>query len=410
VWGRQARERVSAAFVVLTCFVTVAFAALPEPASAEPLYKLTADIPVGWVPPTCGAVATTARCENAIISYLDAARSKLGLGPYELPSDFTALPPDRQIFILSNLDRLAYGLAPVPGLVPGLNVLAEVGVIHETDPNVLPPYPGMPIHGGSANWAGGWRNALEGYYAWMYFDSCCAWGHRADVLWSLPKSDLAMGAAAGVSGKGHRGYAMVMEGFVIGQPLPFAYTWAEAAADGAGTYPYNPGPVPHPVVLTVQVQGDGAGLVSGLASCWGFCHTTLDTEISGTLTATARAGSLFTGWGGACGGLGTCTLSTYANAAVTARFVLKASPPRYLAVRIGIGGRVAAQFWAYRARGYQCAIVQQRSRTTPRPRFVGCRSPVIFRALRKGRYYLYVRSTGELGDHSSAQRRAFAIP
>jgi hypothetical protein len=47
---------------------------------------------------------------------LDAARASMGLGPYVLPRNSRSLSADKQIFILANLDRLAYGLTPIAGL------------------------------------------------------------------------------------------------------------------------------------------------------------------------------------------------------------------------------------------------------------------------------------------------------
>ena len=44
-----------------------------------------------------------------------------------------------------------------------------------------------------------------------------------------------------------------------------------------------------------------------------------------TLTATAAAGSVFAGWSGACGGIGSCTLTMNSQKSVTANFTLSAA-------------------------------------------------------------------------------------
>jgi hypothetical protein len=217
-----------------------------------------ANIPIGQLPASCSA-GTSAGCENAVVYYLDRARADMGLPPYALPADFTQLPPDRQIFILSELDRVAYSLTPIEGLNTQLSEDSAEGVAIGDDPHL-----GSWSYGWNAwyaNWAGGYVNAPAAYYDWMYNDGygsgnlACrqpsdggCWGHRHDVFGQPGEEgdpyQEAMGAATGhQSDSGERGYAMLIVG-VLGefepQP-PYYYTWAEARADGAGTYPYDPG-------------------------------------------------------------------------------------------------------------------------------------------------------------------------
>jgi mono/diheme cytochrome c family protein len=75
--------------------------------------------------------------------------------------------------------------------------------------------------------------------------------------------------------------------------------------------------------LAVLKTGLGSGTVSGTGI---NCGTDCDEGFAGgaivTLTATAPAGSTFAGWGGACSGTGTCTLTMSAPRAVTANFQL----------------------------------------------------------------------------------------
>lgn len=77
--------------------------------------------------------------------------------------------------------------------------------------------------------------------------------------------------------------------------------------------------------LTVTKAGVGSGrVVSSPAGidCGSSCSTTFDTKTSVTLTATAEAGSTFTGWSGACSGATTtCTLTALDAQNVTATFV-----------------------------------------------------------------------------------------
>jgi hypothetical protein len=78
------------------------------------------------------------------------------------------------------------------------------------------------------------------------------------------------------------------------------------------------------VPLTVTKSGFGTGTVSSQPagiSCGAQCQNGYDAGTSVTLTATADAGSLFLGWGGACSGsAATCTVKMDAATQVDARF------------------------------------------------------------------------------------------
>ena len=67
-------------------------------------------------------------CLTEAVGALDQARARLGLPPYQLPSNFSALGPAEQVFVLTNLDRVYYGLAPITGLTADLNAAAATGV------------------------------------------------------------------------------------------------------------------------------------------------------------------------------------------------------------------------------------------------------------------------------------------
>jgi hypothetical protein len=209
------------------------------------------DFPPGPMPAACHSAPKSATCVNAAVYYLDRARARLGHGPYKLPADFASLGPGRQAFILTNLDRLLYGLKPIPGLTAQLDQDAAAGVRSEDDPHSRDRAFGYY----TSNWAGGYANMPLAYEGWMYDDGygsgnedCTSpaasgcWGHRHDVLWKFGGSDpLAMGAAAGMGRTGLAGYAMLLgEGDRSYHPT-YTYTWREARAEGAGTNRYNPG-------------------------------------------------------------------------------------------------------------------------------------------------------------------------
>ncbi len=76
--------------------------------------------------------------------------------------------------------------------------------------------------------------------------------------------------------------------------------------------------------LTVAKSGTGTGSVTSSpagVNCGATCVGSFATGASVTLTATAAAGSTFTGWsGGGCSGTGTCHVTLSADLAVTATF------------------------------------------------------------------------------------------
>ncbi len=80
-----------------------------------------------------------------------------------------------------------------------------------------------------------------------------------------------------------------------------------------------------PKTLTVSKTGAGTGTVTSSPAgidCGPTCTHAFAHGTSVTLTATPAAGSVFTGWGGACSGTGTCQLTMSADHSVTADFAL----------------------------------------------------------------------------------------
>jgi List-Bact-rpt repeat protein len=96
---------------------------------------------------------------------------------------------------------------------------------------------------------------------------------------------------------------------------------AEFALESTGTTEFP---------LTVTKSGTGTGTVTSNPAGIN-CGTTCSAEFpEGTeveLTATAAAGSKFTGWSGACTGTGACKVPVTAAATVGAAFALEATPP-----------------------------------------------------------------------------------
>lgn len=219
-------------------------------ASAAAPSNPTANIPAGPLPRACASAPRGPLCIAGVVRSLDHARAQLGFGPYLLPTDFARLSGARQLLVLSNLDRVAYGLPPIDGLSPVLNTVAAAGVSADADPNPSSLLSSFSTFGWSSNWAGAYPNAPEAYYAWMYYDGwsgrgtsnldCTSpdasgcWGHREDVL-SFPELGmLSMGASVSRDAHGQIGYAMTLVWTPVTNWTNYTYSWAQAEAAGAG--------------------------------------------------------------------------------------------------------------------------------------------------------------------------------
>lgn len=379
--------------------------ALGVPASASagsPAPDPPANSRPGPMPVVCRADPRAVACTNAMVYYLDLARRRIGLGPYLLPAAFPSLPADQQVFILTNLDRGAYGLAPVGGLTAELGVDAYAGVLDDTDPT---------WSAGSyytSLWAGSFDSFLVAYYSWLYADgpgsgnldcgpqnaSGC-WGHRHGALWLFPAGPLAMGAADGPDRSGQAGYAMLLaSGATTAYQPVYTLTWGQALAAGAGANRYDPGLPQIPVALGLRITGYGQ--ISGAARCAApSCAATATVGIPFSLQATPAPGWVFAGWTGACRGTAACAATPTGALSVTAvfaplqvkiaAFVLHRSS-RSLTVRVA--GPPGATF--------SCSLVRRSSRrhAFPNARYIPCASARTYRHLKRGGYRFSARASG----------------
>jgi hypothetical protein len=270
---------VAAAAAVLACTL-----APPSAKAADP----PANIPLGSMPAACSQ-ETSAECQRWLLSRLDAARATLGLSAYKLPANFLALSPDKQIFILADLDRSAYGYTTISGLNAALDEAAAGGVRNETDP--LPPAVESPWRGFGSDWAS--TGPLLAYYLWMYDDGYpgpnldCAsagasgcWGHRHVILGEglpLPQPEV-VGVATGQSARGHVGTALIVSSHAGAATY---YTWTQAQSEGAGSgggSGEEPEPPPTPPPATCS-RIAGAGIMS-LSVLKGSVSDKLSTSLS----------------------------------------------------------------------------------------------------------------------------------
>jgi hypothetical protein len=90
-------------------------------------------------------------------------------------------------------------------------------------------------------------------------------------------------------------------------------------------------------VLTVTPPANGRVTGSGGIDCPGTCSATFNPNGQATLTANPDGGFVFLGWGGSCGGRGTCTLTMNGDKNVTASF----GAPHTLSVQAPGGGTIS---------------------------------------------------------------------
>jgi hypothetical protein len=303
------------------------------------------NLEIGSLPNYCRRELQPAVCLNGFIYYLDQARATMGLGPYALPANFLGLSAAQQMFILSNLDRIAYALPPVEGLNAGLDAAAIRGAQEDLDPEPTQSDLGRPWYGYTSNWAGAFTSTLEAYFFWMYADGYesgnidCktptdrgCWGHRQDTLWAIPPEEgrpspylYSMGAGTAIDAHGDPSYAMTITGSAASTPPSYYYTWAQAVAEGAGTNDYAVTlPVEEKARLTIAFRGRGTVVAASgpTVDCRHACHRQITEYEPLKLRAIAAPGYRFAGWRGCTARRGsTCTLELLGARTVKVAFV-----------------------------------------------------------------------------------------
>ena len=122
-------------------------------------------------------------------------------------------------------------------------------------------------------------------------------------------------------------------------PAPCAVSFLMPAQDLACTATFER-IAPSTFTLSVAKTGDGDGEVTSSPagiSCGGACAADFEAGTLVTLTANPTGGSLFSGWGGACGGTGTCRVTMSQAQTVTATFIRAPSFFTLSVVKIGSG-------------------------------------------------------------------------
>ena len=265
----------AAGFAALVVFGVTGASALPPdpPANVAPSPDFNASCAAGP-----GVNDNSQACLAAALQAIDNARAKEGVGAMVLPTHFSTLSPDQQLFVLVNRERVDRGLPPFTGLVDELNAAAVQGAQRAGDPSVnQPSYAGSGWFG-TSDYAGSQPSSLAADYFWVYLDgwggspantpnidctgataSGC-WSHRNGILGafnSLP--NLTLGAAFdATSSNGHQAWTLLLIG-TEGQAPGYTYAWASALADtpGPGTGCGSAPAPPAPTGKVTRVAGDG---------------------------------------------------------------------------------------------------------------------------------------------------------
>lgn len=100
-----------------------------------------------------------------------------------------------------------------------------------------------------------------------------------------------------------------------------------------------------PYTITINYAGTGSGTVKDSYNNTNFTNgysVQIPFTSSDTFTATANAGSTFTGWsGGACSGTGTCKVTVSADTTITATFTANAPTTFTVTTSAGTGGTIS---------------------------------------------------------------------
>ena len=167
------------------------------------------------------------------------------------------------------------------------------------------------------------------------------------------------GAAVAVQGfqRGSRGTVLAPEDLVAllrttGTPQSGSTTQSVGPFPNLRAALVQLGAQPRQATVTVVAAGTGAGTVgsspagitcsAAAGASSGTCSARFEGGTAVTLSATPGAGSVFTGWSGACGGTGSCQLTADENRTVTAGFDLATFPLHVNGAGTG-SGSIASQ-------------------------------------------------------------------
>jgi len=232
-------------------------------------------------------------CVTAVLQAIANGREHEGLPGMVLPTDWTQLTPQEQLFVATNLERTVRGLPPLTAMATALDDSSMVGAEQSNDPS---PPGGFPWSQWGSNWAGAVGNPLEAMYFWMYDDGLGSsnidceqagapgcWGHRDNVLLNLSCQPCEIGSAFDPTG--YQGYPAWAELLVdtFGSPA-VDFSWSQVT-------PYLPGNaggagLSAPAVgIASTPDGGGYWLASANGGVFSFGDATFYNSLAGVRLA-----------------------------------------------------------------------------------------------------------------------------
>jgi hypothetical protein len=234
------------------------FAATSNPATSSSASQATFQ--------ACDGAPDSAVCVSSALSAIDAARAAEGVGPMQLPGDFASLGVAQQLLVVTNLERVDRGLAPVAGLAADLGSTAASAAAADQDP-MLNHFNGTEL---ASNWAGGISSTLLTDFMWMYDDgpgsgnldckqagdSGC-WGHRDNILYRFDNP-----VAMGVGYDANTTYGPSLTELFIGGDTAtgpgqadalLAPTWSQLSSQPSTNAPNEPVAQPATVTRSNQI-------------------------------------------------------------------------------------------------------------------------------------------------------------
>src|SRR5579859_2749902 len=166
--------------------------------------------------------------------------------------------------------------------------------------------------------------------------------------------------------------------------------------------------------LTVARQGLGGGSVKSSPAgikCGNTCVGSFATGTSVKLTAKPGITSTFAHWsGGGCSGKGACRVTLNSDITVTADYKRDRTRPRMTSVRVKASHarRTAKVRFRGTDPGHGSKGLRFKCRLD-RGRFTSCRSPKLFKRLRRGRHMIQVKAIDRAGNVSRPLKRRFRI-
>ncbi|HUI03492.1 MAG TPA: hypothetical protein VLZ77_08115, partial [Acidimicrobiales bacterium] len=208
-------------------------------------------------------------CVSAALQAIANARQQEGLPGMVLPSDWTSLTPEQQVYVSTNLERTVRGLPPLSAMASALDQSSQSAAAHDSDPS---PPAGFPWTSWGGNWAGAMGNPLEADYFWMYddgmgsanldctpSDTAGCWGHRNNILIGLNCRPCLMGT--GFNATAWSGSPSWTELLVDTSGSPqLDFSWAQVTPDLSGsTAATPPGSGLSAPVVGIAATPDGQG-------------------------------------------------------------------------------------------------------------------------------------------------------